>query len=68
MSNNKTNESLDSIENDKLKDLIIEYINEIKNEETRSKAIENLYKYREKYNDLAVYLWFSRGTIAALLQ
>ena len=49
-------------------ELLIKYTNEIKNEETRSQAIENLYKYREENKNIAIYLWYSRGTMAALLQ
>ena len=52
----------------KEEELIIKYTDEIKNEKTRFKAIENLYKYREKNKNIAVYLWYSRGTMAALLQ
>ncbi len=52
----------------KEEELIIKYTNEIKNEETRTQAIENLYKLREKNINIAIYLWYSRGTMAALLQ
>ena len=52
----------------KEEELIIKYTNEIKNETTRTQAIENLYKLREKNNNIAIYLWYSRGTMAALLQ
>lgn len=52
----------------KEEELIIKYTDEIKNEKTRFKAIENLYKYREKNKNIAIYLWYSRGTMAALLQ
>ena len=47
---------------------IIKWINEIKNDNTRENAIENLSKNCENINNLAIYLWYSRGTIAALLQ
>lgn len=47
---------------------IIKWISEIKNENTRTKALENLSKYCEKNYKLAIYLWYSRGTIAVLLQ
>ena len=73
MSNNKSNSSFQNTENNDSKniqneeEIIIKYTDEIKNEETRSEAIENLYKYRENEN-IAIYLWYSRGTIAALLQ
>lgn len=55
-------------EQDEKEMMIIQWINEIKNENTRTKAIKNLSKYYEKNNNLALYLWYSRGTIAALLQ
>ena len=73
MSNNKSNSSFQNTENNDSKnilneeEIIIKYTDEIKNEETRSEAIEKLYKYRENEN-IAIYLWYSRGTIAALLQ
>ena len=49
-------------------EMIIKWINEIKNENTRIKAIVNLSKYVEKNNKLALYLWYTRGTMAAILQ
>ena len=49
-------------------ELIIKWVSEIKNESTRTKAIENLTKFKEKNNNLSIYLWYSRGTIAILLQ
>ncbi len=58
----------DNDDNQKEEELIIKYTEDIKNEETRSKAIEILYKYREKNNNIAIYLWYTRGTMAALLQ
>jgi CCR4-NOT transcription complex subunit 9 len=60
------NENSYDIKNDE--ELIIKYINEIKNEETRFKAIKNLFKYIEKNKKLAIYLWYSTGTIAIFLQ
>jgi CCR4-NOT transcription complex subunit 9 len=55
-------------EDQKEEELIIKYTDEIKNEETRLKAIENLYKYREKIKNIGIYLWYTRGTMAVLLQ
>ena len=49
-------------------EMIIKWIKEIKNENTRIKAIVNLSKYVEKNNKLALYLWYSCGTMAAILQ
>ena len=77
MSNsNKTNDSFQKVENENSinmkteedEELIIKYIEEIKNEQTRSKAIENLYRYKGKYNNLAIYLWYSGGIMAVFLQ
>ena len=75
MSNNKTTDSFQKSDNETIsinqeeeKELLINYTNKIKNEETRSEAIDFLYKYREKNDNLALYLWFTRGTMAALLQ
>ena len=76
MSSNKTNDSFQKEENENTinmkneeeEELIIKYIEEIKNEETRSKAIEHLYKYKGKNNKLAIYLWYSGGTMAVFLQ
>ena len=49
-------------------EMIIKWINEIKNENKRIKAIVNLSKYSDKNNNLALYLWYSRGTMAVILQ
>ena len=49
-------------------EMIIKWINEIKNENTRIKAIINLSKYSDNNNKLALYLWYSRGTMAVILQ
>ena len=79
MSSNKMNDSFQKVENENSKiikcdnndydeELLIKYTNEIKNEKTRSQAIGYLYKYREENKNIAIYLWYSRGTMAALLQ
>ena len=49
-------------------DIIIKYINELKDEEKRSKAISKLSEYYDKNKNLPIYLWYSQGTIAILLQ
>ena len=49
-------------------DLIIKYINELKDEEKRTKAISKLSKYYDKYLNLPIYLWYSQGTMAIFLQ
>ena len=68
MSNSQKIEKEISKKEFKDEDLIIKWISEIKNESTRAKAIENLTKFREKNKNLSIYLWYSRGTIATLLQ
>ena len=49
-------------------EMIIKWTNEIKNENTRIKPIVNLSKYSDKNNNLALYLWYSRGTMTIILQ
>ena len=74
MSNNKSNSSFQNTENNDSKniqneeEIIIKYTDEIKNEETRSEAIKYLYKNIENNRKIAIYLWYTRGTMAALLQ
>ena len=48
--------------------LIVKYIEEIKKEKTKINAIKHLSKFSEKKNNLAIYLWYSTGTITAILQ
>lgn len=47
---------------------IIEWVNQIKDESTRERALGELSKKRENFNDLALYIWYSTGTVSALLQ
>lgn len=47
---------------------LIKWTIEIKNEAKRDNAIENLSKYAEKNQNLAFYLWYSRGTMAIIIQ
>ena len=49
-------------------DNIIKYINELKDEEKRSKALSKLSEYYDKSKNLPIYLWYSQGTMAILLQ
>ena len=49
-------------------DLIINYINELKYEQKREKAISKLSEYYDKNKNLPIYLWYSQGTMAILLQ
>jgi hypothetical protein len=52
--------------------IIIKYILELKNEEKRLESLKNLYtyvKYTKKPKEkIAVYIWFSGGTMAIFLQ
>ena len=70
--NNSPNKVLISTENSKEKmseeDLIIKYIKELKDEEKRPKALSKLSEYYEKNTKLPIYLWYSQGTMAILLQ
>ena len=47
---------------------IINWVDQIKDESTREKALEELFHKRESLNDLALYIWYSTGTVATLLQ
>ena len=47
---------------------IIKWVEQIKDESTREKALEELSHKRESLNDLALYIWYSTGTVATLLQ
>ena len=47
---------------------IIERVDQIKDENTREKALEELSHKRESLSDLALYIWYSTGTVATLLQ
>ena len=49
-------------------DIIIKYINELKDEAKRSKALSKLSGYYDKSKNLPIYLWYSQGTMAILLQ
>jgi len=47
---------------------IIQMVNEIKDENTREAALDELSHKRESLPDLALYIWYSTGTVATLLQ
>ena len=47
---------------------IIDLIKEIKNETKREHALNELSKKRESFKDLALYIWYSTGTVSSLLQ
>ena len=49
--------------------IISKYILELKNEETRDEALKKLYYFNEKQREkIALYLWYSGGCMAVLLQ
>ena len=47
---------------------LIKWINEIKDENKRENALSQISHKKESFKDLALYLWYSTGTIATLLQ
>ena len=47
---------------------IIKLVEQTKDENTREKALEELSQKRESFTDLAIYIWYSTGTLAILLQ
>eukprot|EP00955_Chlamydomonas_euryale_P096553 365019-Chlamydomonas_euryale.AAC.17 len=47
---------------------IEQYVHQLINPATRENALLELSKKRENFPELAPYLWYSFGTIAALLQ
>ena len=75
MSYPSPNDSIKKKESEELEDedkIISQYILELKNEETRNEAIKKLYFYYSHHEELgkkiSIYLWYSGGTIAVLLQ
>jgi CCR4-NOT transcription complex subunit 9 len=47
---------------------ITEWVDQIKDENNRERALEELSHKRESLSDLALYIWYSTGTVATLLQ
>lgn len=45
---------------------IIEWVTQIKDESTREHALAELSRKRESFADLALYIWYSSGTVASL--
>ena len=45
---------------------IIQWVNDIKYENTRELALAELSKKRESFTDLALYIWYSTGTVSSL--
>ena len=72
MSSISQNESISKKESQDLEDddkMITKYILDLKNEETRDEAMKKLYSYPSSLKEkIALYLWYSGGTIALLLQ
>jgi CCR4-NOT transcription complex subunit 9 len=46
--------------------MIIQWVNDIKDESKRESALAELSKKRENFADLALYLWYSTGTVSSL--
>lgn len=55
-------------ENDREFDKVVEHIANLKYPEKREEALGELSKKRESFQQLALYLWHSVGTLAILLQ
>lgn len=63
--NNANTTTEDKVEVDeRLK--IIEWIGQLKDINLRMKALVSLSQKRETFTDLAIYLWYTPGVIAAL--
>jgi CCR4-NOT transcription complex subunit 9 len=45
---------------------IIQWVNDIKNENLRENALSELSKKRETFADLAIYIWYSSSTVSVL--
>jgi len=60
--------STDYSENDREFEKVIEHIANLKYPEKREEALGELSRKRESFQQLAVYLWHSVGTLAILLQ
>ena len=46
--------------------IIIEWIYQIQDENRREMALAELSRKRESFSDLALYLWYSTGTVFCL--
>ena len=65
--NNNNPEKTEKDKDEEVKQ-IIKWVDQIKDESTREKALEELSHKRESLSDLALYIWYSTGTVATLLQ
>ncbi len=45
---------------------IIEWVSQIKDEKKREQALAELSKKRESFAELALYIWYSPGTVSCL--
>ena len=72
MSSNSPNEFISKKEEQELEEedkIISKYILALKNEETRDEAMKNLHSYNKNPSEkIGLYLWYSGGTMAVLLQ
>ena len=72
MSSNSPYEFISKKENQDLEDedkIISKYVLDLKNEETRNEAMKNLHLYNKNPSEkIGLYLWYSGGTMAVLLQ
>ena len=72
MSSNSPNEFISKKEEQELEEedkIISKYILALKNDETRDEAMKTLYSYNKNPSEkIGLYLWYSGGTMAVLLQ
>ncbi len=72
MSSNSPNEFISKKEDQELEEedkIISKYILALKNDETRDEAMKNLHLYNKNPSEkIGLYLWYSGGTMAVLLQ
>ncbi len=72
MSSNSPNEFISKKEDQELEEedkIISKYILALKNDETRDEAMKNLHSYNKNPSEkIGLYLWYSGGTMAVLLQ
>ena len=72
MSSNSPYEFISKKENQDLEDedkIISKYVLDLKNEETRNEVMKNLHLYNKNPSEkIGLYLWYSGGTMAVLLQ
>ena len=72
MSSNSPNEFISKKEEQDLEEedkIISKYILALKNDETRDEAMKNLHSYNKNPSEkIGLYLWYSGGTMAVLLQ